>query len=48
MAAFAAVGDEGRADLEVELLDVFGRHDAATDGTFAAEIAYLEVVGVRA
>ena len=48
VAAFAAVGDEGRADLEAELLDVFARHDRATDGTFAAEVDYLEVVGVRA
>ena len=48
VAAFAAVGDEGRAEFEAELLDMFARHDTATDGTLAVDVAYLEVVGVRA
>ena len=48
VAAFATVGEEGRAELEADLLEAFGRHDTATDGTFAADVSYLEVVGVRA
>lgn len=48
VAAFAAVGDEGRAHLEAELVQVFRSHDRATDGTLAMDVAYLEVVAVRA
>ncbi len=46
-AAFTAVGDAGRADLEAELLSVFRSHNTADDGTLAMDVAYLEVVGVR-
>jgi SAM-dependent methyltransferase len=48
VAAFAAVGPEGEAGLEAELLEVFDRHNTATDGTLAADVDYLEVVAVRA
>jgi SAM-dependent methyltransferase len=48
VAAFAAVGEEGRDGLEHELLEVFDRHNTATDGTMAADVEYLEVVAVRA
>ena len=48
VAAFAAVGDDGRQDLETDLLEVFRQHDRSCDGTFAAEVGYLEVVGVKA
>ena len=47
VAAFSAVGQQGRAGLETDLLAVFANHNRATDGTFAAEVSYLEVVGVR-
>ena len=47
-AAFSAVGEEGRADLEAELVAVFDAHNTADDGTLAMDVAYLEVVGVRA
>ena len=47
VAALAAVGDAGRADLETELQAVFDSHNLATDGTFAADVAYLEVVATR-
>lgn len=48
VAAFSAVGPEGRPGLEADLEGVFEGHNRATDGTFAAEVAYLEVIGVRA
>ena len=44
VAAFAAVGDDGREAFEGELLEVFDKHNTSSDGTFAAEVAYLEVV----
>jgi SAM-dependent methyltransferase len=47
VAAFAAVGDEGREELERELLSVFDTHNTAGDGTFASDVAYLEVVALR-
>lgn len=47
VAAFAAVGQEGRDGLEQELVDLFERHSSATDGTLAIDVPYLEVVGVR-
>jgi hypothetical protein len=47
VAAFAAVGDEGRKALEEDLLAVFDAHNRSTAGTFAAEVTYLEVIGVR-
>ena len=46
-AAFTAVGEQGRQSLEDALVAVFDQHNTAKDGTFAAEVAYLEVVGVR-
>lgn len=48
VAAFAAVGEEGREDLEAELMAVFEAHNTTADGTLAVEVEYLEVVGVRA
>lgn len=48
VAAFAAAGEQGRSALEADLLSVFASHDTATDGTFAAEVAFLLAVGVRA
>jgi SAM-dependent methyltransferase len=48
VAAFTAVGDAGRVALEADLRAVFEKHDTAKDGTLAADVAYLEVVGVRA
>lgn len=48
VAAFAAVGDEGRDELAAELRAVFDSHNVATDGTLAVDVAYLEVVGRRA
>ncbi len=48
VAAFAAVGPEGASDLARELAEMFERHNTATDGTMAADIAYLQVVAVRA
>ena len=47
-AAFTAVGEEGRGDLEDELLSVFDSHNTTDDGTLAMDVTYLEVVGVRA
>jgi SAM-dependent methyltransferase len=47
VAAFTAVGDAGRGALEADLRGVFEKHNTATDGTMAVEVAYLEVVGVR-
>jgi SAM-dependent methyltransferase len=48
IAAFAAVGDAGRGDLEAEVSAMFSSHNIADDGTFAMDVTYLEVVGVRA
>lgn len=47
VAAFSAVGDAGRPQLEAELVAVFEHHGSATDGTLAMDVAYLEVVAVR-
>ena len=48
LAAFTAVGDAGRADLEAGLLSMFAGHNTADDGTLAMDVTYLEVIGVRA
>lgn len=48
VAAFTAVGEEGREQLEADLRAVFEAHDTATDGTLAIDVPYLEVIGVRA
>ena len=48
VAAFAAVGDDGRAEFEDELMAVFDKHNLASDGTLAMDVAYLEVVAVKA
>lgn len=48
VAAFAAVGEAGREQLERELVAVFDDHSTARDGTMAADVTYLEVVAVRA
>ena len=47
VAAFAAVGDEGREEFVDELRGVFEKHNLAGDGTLAMDVTYLEVVGVR-
>lgn len=47
-AAFAAVGAEREDALLADLVALFDRHSTATDGTMAAEVGYVEVVGVRA
>jgi SAM-dependent methyltransferase len=47
VAAFAAVGEQGRPGLYEELVSVFEGHNTATDGTLAIDVPYLEVVGVR-
>jgi SAM-dependent methyltransferase len=48
VAAFTAVGDDGRDEFEADLRRVFDRHNLANDGTLAMDVAYVEVVGVRA
>ena len=48
VAAFTAVGDAGRKDFEDELVSVFQSRNSAHDGTLAMDVAYLEVVGVKA
>lgn len=47
VAAFGAVGEAGRAQLEADLVAVFEGHGTATDGTLAMGVSYLEVVGGR-
>jgi SAM-dependent methyltransferase len=47
VAAFKAVGEDGRAELEEELVAVYEKHGTATDGTCAMDVSYLEVVGIR-
>jgi ubiquinone/menaquinone biosynthesis C-methylase UbiE len=47
VAAFAFVGEQGRAELERDLIEMLDRHNTATDGTLAADFVYLEVVAVR-
>ena len=47
VAAFSAVGEEGRVRLESELVELFDNSSTATDGTMAADVAYLEVVALR-
>jgi hypothetical protein len=47
VAAFAAVGEDGRAAFEQELMQVFADHNTAGDGTLAIDVPYLEVVGIR-
>jgi SAM-dependent methyltransferase len=42
--AFEAVGEDGRAALEVDLLDLIARFNRATDGTMAVPSEYLEAV----
>lgn len=48
LAAFTAVGDDGREQLEADLLSVFESRNTADDGTLAMDVAYLKVVGVTA
>ena len=45
--AFEAVGDEGRAALEADLLDLIASFNQATDGTMVVPTEYLEAVIVR-
>ena len=48
VAAFRAVGEDGRGGLERELVDLFTQHSTADDGTMAADVPYLQVIAVRA
>lgn len=48
VAAFAALDERGRRSLESDLAAVFESHQVADDGTLAMDVAYLEVVAVRA
>ena len=48
VAAFTAVGTEGRGALEDDLRTVFETHNTAADGTLAIDVPYLEVIGIRA
>ena len=48
VAAFRAVGEGGGAQLGADLVDVFQKHNTARDGTLAVDVAYLEVVAIRA
>ncbi|HEU0100879.1 MAG TPA: class I SAM-dependent methyltransferase [Mycobacteriales bacterium] len=47
VAAFSAVGEAGRETLEAELVAVYDKHNTASDGTCAMDVAYLEVIGIR-
>lgn len=47
IAAFSAVGEPGRPQLEAELISVFQSHNTSGDQTLAMDVAYLEVVGIR-
>jgi len=47
VAAFAAVGEDGQAQLAAELVAVYDGHSTATDGTCAMDVPYLEIVGIR-
>jgi hypothetical protein len=44
MKAFEAVGDDGRAGLELDLLDLIARFNRADDGTMVVPSEYLEAV----
>jgi ubiquinone/menaquinone biosynthesis C-methylase UbiE len=48
VAAFRAAGDDARPHLERDLREVFEQHGTATDGTLAMDVAFLQVVAVRA
>ena len=45
--SFEAVGEDGRAALESDLLDLIARFDRADDGTMIVPNEYLEAVIVR-
>ncbi|MBF5042452.1 class I SAM-dependent methyltransferase [Aggregicoccus sp. 17bor-14] len=47
LSAFRTLG-EGAGALEKDLREVFERSNLAKDGTLALDVAYLEIVGVRA
>ena len=47
VAAFGALDDAGRTQLDGELVAVFENHGSASDGTLAMDVAYLEVTAVR-
>jgi ubiquinone/menaquinone biosynthesis C-methylase UbiE len=42
--AFEAVGEDGRAALEIDLLDLIARFNRATDGTMVVPSEYLEAI----
>jgi hypothetical protein len=47
VAAFQAVGEDGRAQLESELAAMFAAHDCASDATLGMDVEYLEIFAVR-
>lgn len=46
--AFASIGAEVQQELRGELMDLWSRHNRATDGTTRVDAEYLQVVAVRA
>ena len=48
VAAFSAVDESVRPQLEAELAAVYEAHNGTSDGTLAMDVPYLEVVAARA
>ena len=44
--AFASIGEEGQQQLRDELIDLWSRHNRATDGTTKVDAEYLQVVAL--
>lgn len=44
---FAMLDEAGQAALAADLLELYGKHNRATDGTVLAAVPYLEVVGTK-
>jgi ubiquinone/menaquinone biosynthesis C-methylase UbiE len=45
--AFASIEEEGQRQLRQDLIDLWSRHNRATDGTTRVDAEYLQVVAVR-
>ena len=45
--AFASIGEGAEPQLRAELIDLWSRHNRATDGTTRVDAEYLQVVAVR-
>ena len=45
--AFAGLGDDGRAALHADLVELARRHDSSTNGTLRIRAAYLETLATR-